>query len=242
MKILSKEEEDAHYAYVVRGGLKGGAYGLGIGIASAYLLNHRYPFFRNLTLPFKTFFVTSSATFALIIAADNASRSFEATRYRTNVTYQDQTAKMLAEQRKNMSAKDKVMDWGRENRYKIVSASWVASMAGSLALVYKDKYLTRSQKLVQARVYAQGLTLLVLIASAAFEISDARSGKNRDILMVPDPTDPTGKRMIEKKIHHERYEGEDLWMDMVKGEEERIKRREEEAAERAAAATKEAAK
>ncbi|KAF3941703.1 hypothetical protein ABW19_dt0202917 [Dactylella cylindrospora] len=228
MKVLSKEEEDAHYAYVIRGGLKGGAYGLGIGGAAALLLNHRWPFFRNLTLPFKTFFVTSSATFALIVAAENASHDFEVSRHMKSSTYQDQMAKFRAEQREQMSTTDKFMDWGRENRYKIVGASWVASMAGSLALVYRDKYLSKAQKLVQARVYAQGLTLLVLLASAAFEISDARRG-DKDIIMVPDPSDPTGQRRIPKKIHHERYEGEDLWMDMVKGEEERMKRRKEEA-------------
>ncbi|EPS40126.1 hypothetical protein H072_6059 [Dactylellina haptotyla CBS 200.50] len=230
MKILTKEEEDEHYAAVVKGGLKGGAYGLGIGGASAYLLNHRYPFFRSLTLPLKAFFVTSSATFALIVAADNASRGFEATRHHTNITFQDETARILAENRARMTPKERFMDWGRENRYKIVGTSWVASMAGSLALVYRDKYLTRAQKLVQARVYAQGLTLMVLLASAAFEISDARSGNRRDIVMVPDPSDPTGKRMIAKKIHHEQYEGQDLWMDMVKREEERLKTRKDEAA------------
>lgn len=236
MKVLSKEEEDAHYSAVIRGGLKGGAYGLGIGGASAYLLNHRYPFFRSLTLPLKTFFVTSSATFALIIAADNASRSFEASRYHTNVTFQDQNARLRAENRARMSTQDKFMDWGRENRYKIVGASWVASMAGSLALVYRDKYLSRAQKLVQARVYAQGLTLMVLLASAAFEISDARSGRKADTILVPDPSDPTGQRLIEKKIHHEQYEGQDLWMDMVKREEDRMNRKKEEAAASATSA------
>ncbi|KAK6360821.1 hypothetical protein TWF730_006943 [Orbilia blumenaviensis] len=230
MKILTKEEEDEHYAAVVKGGLKGGAYGLGIGLASAFLLNHRYPYFRSLTLPIKAFLVSSTATAALIITAENTSRQFEINRLKANITYQDRTAAILAENRARMSTQEKFMDWGRENRYKIVGASWIASMAGSLGLVYRDKYLSRAQKLVQARVYAQGLTLMVLLASAAFEISDARSGKRRDIIMVPDPTDPTGQKMIEKKVHHEQYEGQDLWMDMVKGEEERIKRRKEEAA------------
>lgn len=241
MKILTKEEEDEHYAAVVKGGLKGGAYGLGIGLASAFLLNHRYPFFRNLTLPLKAFLVSSTATFALIVTAENTSRQFEISRLKANISYQDRTAAILAENRARMSTQEKFMDWGREHRYKIVGASWVASMAGSLALVYRDKYLSRAQKLVQARVYAQGLTLMVLLASAAFEISDARSGNKRDIVMVPDPTDPTGKRMVEKKVHHEQYEGQDLWMDMVKGEEERIKKRKEEAA-RALEGQKQAAK
>ncbi|EWC43404.1 hypothetical protein DRE_07651 [Drechslerella stenobrocha 248] len=228
MKLLTKEEEAQHYAATVRGGLKGGGIGLGIGLASAFALNRHSAFFRSLTLPLKAFFVSSSATFALIIAADNASRAFEVSRHTSSLPYQDQAARMLAERRQQMSNKDKAMDWGREHRYQIVGASWVASMAGSLALVYRDKYLTRAQKLVQARVYAQGLTLLVLLASAAFEISDARSGRSNDVVMVPDPSDPTGQKMIERKIHHERYQGEDQWMDMVRGEEARIRRRKEE--------------
>ncbi len=30
--------------------------------------------------------------------------------------------------------------------------------------------------------------------------------------MVLDPNDPEHKKLIEKKIHHEDYEGQDLWM------------------------------
>ncbi|KAJ6256533.1 hypothetical protein Dda_8395 [Drechslerella dactyloides] len=222
----------SHYAATIRGGIKGGVAGLGIGIASAFVLNRRSAFFRSLTLPLKTFFVTSSATFALIVAAENASHSYEVSRH-ADSSYNDENARLLAQSREYMSSKEKAMDWGREHRYQIVGASWAASMAGSLALVYRDKYLTKAQKLVQARVYAQGLTLLVLLASAAFEISDARSGRKRDVVMVPDPTDPTGKRMVERKIHHEQYKGQDLWMDMVRGEEERMKRRKEEEAAKA---------
>jgi len=32
--------------------------------------------------------------------------------------------------------------------------------------------------------------------------------------------------MIEKRIHHESYSGEDLWKDMVESEERRLKERE----------------
>jgi hypothetical protein len=40
--------------------------------------------------------------------------------------------------------------------------------------------------------------------------------------------------MIEKKIHHEKYQGEDQWMDMVEAEERRIKEREEAVKQREA--------
>lgn len=102
--------------------------------------------------------------------------------------------------------------WGKENRYPIVGASWLVSIAVALTLVGRNPYLSTAQKLVQARVYAQGLTLAVLVATAAFELGDRNKGEGRwETIKVMDPNDPTHKHMIEKTIHHERYAGEDMW-------------------------------
>ena len=85
-------------------------------------------------------------------------------------------------------------------------------MGIALALVGRNPYLSGAQKLVQARVYAQGLTLAVLVATAAFEIGDANEGQGRwETVKIVDPNDPTHKHMIEKRIHHEKYAGEDQW-------------------------------
>ncbi|KAI9845638.1 MAG: hypothetical protein M1837_004612 [Sclerophora amabilis] len=100
-------------------------------------------------------------------------------------------------------------------------------MGLALGIVGRNPYLTGAQKLVQARVYAQGLTVAVLVASAVFEIGDANKGKGRwETIKVLDPNDPSHKHMIEKKIHHEAYAGEDLWRDMVDAEEQKMKERE----------------
>ncbi|KAF8439564.1 hypothetical protein BDZ91DRAFT_755711 [Kalaharituber pfeilii] len=90
-------------------------------------------------------------------------------------------------------------------------------MAASLAM-----------KIVQARVYAQGLTLLVLVASAGFEVADAKSGKGRwEIVRV---RDEVSGEVVERKVpvHKEAYAGEDLWKDMVGAEERRLKREKEQ--------------
>jgi hypothetical protein len=159
----------------------------------------------------KTFLVTSSGTFVAIIQADRASRSFELARSPEKL-YRDRATADLEAARANEGAFQRFKDWGREHRYPIVTASWVASMGIALGLVGKNPYLTRAQKLVQARVYAQGLTLAVLIATAAFEVGDASKGKGRwETVKIIDPDDPEHKHMIEKRIHHEAYEGEDLW-------------------------------
>ena len=72
--------------------------------------------------------------------------------------------------------------------------------------------LSTAQKLVQARVYAQGITVAVLIATAAFEVNDQRNDKGRyETIQTFDPDDPTHTKMVEKKVHKEEYEGEDQW-------------------------------
>ncbi|KAI9802515.1 MAG: hypothetical protein M1833_001587 [Piccolia ochrophora] len=232
MKILTKEEERDHWNTTLKGGVGGGVIGLAAGFAGVAIAQQRSPFFRSLTLPLKAFLVTSTGTFAAIVTADRYSRNFEKSRDEAN-KYKDTTSEALEARRKTESASQRVKDWFKENRYSIVGGSWVASMGTALALVGRSPYLTRQQKLVQARVYAQGLTLAVIVASAAFEIGDANKGEGRwETVQVMDPDDPEHKHMIEKKIHHERYAGEDLWKDMVDTEERKLNDRKHAAHER----------
>lgn len=240
MKILTKEEEEAHYNATLKGGIKGGLIGLALGGAATYGAHLRFSTFRGLTLPMKAFLVTSTGTFISIIAADRASRNYESARdpqrqYRDRATLDQESI------RASETYFQRAKDWGRENRYPIVTASWVASMGIALGLVGRNPYLSRAQKLVQARVYAQGLTLAVLVATAAFEVGDASKGKGRwETVMVLDPNDPEHKHLIEKKIHHEAYEGEDLWRDMVATEERKIAARKSAVKKQEAADTKKA--
>lgn len=211
MKVLTKEQEDRHYHEVLKGGGIGGLVGLGLGLGGIAIATRRYGTIRNLTLPFKAFLVSSSATFGLIINADRASAKYkEATN--PMYGYRDDASIALEKARENLSTYDRAMAWGRDNRYNIVFGSWLASMGAAFAIVNRSKYMTGAQKLVQARVYAQGLTVAVLVATAIFEMNDAKKGSGRwQTVMVADPNDPEHKRMIEKKIHKEEYEGQDLW-------------------------------
>ncbi|KAH1565475.1 hypothetical protein KXW50_003110 [Aspergillus fumigatus] len=229
MKILSKDEEDAHYREVLKGGTVGGIVGLIGGFAGVVAASKRYATIRNLTLPMKSFLVTSSGTFFGIIAADHASRSFEASRNAERQWYESREERLRQEELAGMSFIDRTMAFARREKYKIVGATWVASMIGSFAMVSRNPYLTGSQKIVQARVYAQGLTLAVLVASAAFEISDQRKGKG-----LLDAAKKGKKAAGEKEAAptqtptpaaaHDPQSG-DLWKDMVAAEEERLKQK-----------------
>ena len=232
MKLLTREEEAAHYRATLTNGTVGGIAGLAIGYSAVALAARRYRFMHDLTLPLKAFLVTSSGTFAGIIAADHGSRKFESDRNPYDVEYKEIRARERAAEIAGKSWTERAMDFGRKERYKIVAGSWIGSMVLAFTLVNRNKFLTGPQKLVQARVYAQFLTVGVLVATAAFEISDSHNeeGKLWETRKVIDPTDPEHKRMIERKEEVNQSGGgsDELWKDMVAAEEERIKEREDE--------------
>ncbi|KAK3903900.1 hypothetical protein C8A05DRAFT_14180 [Staphylotrichum tortipilum] len=237
MKIISKEEEAEHYGVVVRGGLIGGSVGLALGLAGVIGASRRYPAFRQLTLPFRSFLVTSTGTFGAIVIAERYSIKYQRSHDQMNNYIEASHRAIEDARRRQRTDLERFTEWGRENRYSIVFASWIAAMGIALAIVGRSKFTSASQKLVQARVYAQGLTLAVLIATAAFETADAKAGKGRwETVMVVDPDDPTQQHMIEKRIHKEDYEGQDLWKEMVAAEEKRMaeQKKQREAAQKAA--------
>lgn len=57
--------------------------------------------------------------------------------------------------------------------------SWAASMAGALGYSFSNRYLSTQQKLVQARMYAQAVTIVVLMASAGLSIYMGDDDKNK---------------------------------------------------------------
>jgi hypothetical protein len=86
-------------------------------------------------------------------------------------------------------------------------------MVTAFALVSRSPMNT-AQKLVQARVYAQGLTMAVVIASLALEGADMKAARS-------------GNVDVQGAITQKRLSDKDQWMDMVEAEEERIREKEE---------------
>ncbi|KAI1915949.1 Replication factor C, subunit RFC4 [Ophidiomyces ophidiicola] len=218
MKILTKEQEDAHYNAVLKGGSVGGVLGLAAGYAGVALASRRWATIRNLTLPMKAFLVTSAGSFAAVIAADISSRDFDFSLHQEKRLVEERRARIRHEEWSRMTTMERVMDFARREKYKIIGVTWLASMVGSFVLVGRNPYLSGQQKLVQARVYAQGLTLAVLCASAAFEISDQRKGQG--------VLDALKAKKARENIN-EQHASEDLWKDMVDAEEERMKHKQD---------------
>jgi hypothetical protein len=196
----------------VKGGTLIGLAGLAVGSAGVYGAAKRYTLIRNLTLPFKVFLAVSTGSFAAIIGADRSGRAYEKAQH-PDRDYHSERQSMLEKLDADATRSERAMRWADENRYSIVFGSWVASMGAAFALVSRSPMNT-AQKLVQARVYAQGLTMAVVIASLALEGADMKAAQGKDGKVT--------SAIKQKK----RLTDADQWMDMVEAEEERMKERE----------------
>jgi hypothetical protein len=234
MKLLTKEQEAEHYRQTLIGGSVWGFGGLAVGLVGVAAAQRRYHFIRHLTPALKAFLVTSSGTFSGIIGADRYSREYEALQNPKEVESRHRQSEKAMHDKAGKTFTERAMEFGKKERYKIVGGSWVASIAAAWMLVNRNKFLTGAQKIVQARVYAQFLTVGVLMATAAFEISDQRKGEGRyETVRYIDPTDPEHKRMLEKQVERDSPSGgsgspsDDMWKQMVEDEEQRLKAQDE---------------
>lgn len=186
----------------------------------------RWPIVNSLTIPMKAFLATSVGSFSAIIVADRYSRAYEHIRRPESIVQKTSSQLILEQAKLEQTQAERAKDWLRANRYPIVFGSWLASMGLAFGLVHRNPYLTGAQKIVQARVYAQGLTVGVLVASFGLEALDKKDGKSRwETVMVRDPDDPS--KLVPKRVHLEMYPGQDKWRDMITAEENRLKAEED---------------
>lgn len=67
----------------------------------------------------------------------------------------------------SLTPMQKAGDWALRYRWHIFVAGWAASMGASWMVLRRNQTQTFSQKIVQARVYAQGIALAGLLGGAA---------------------------------------------------------------------------
>ncbi|GAA5831058.1 hypothetical protein JCM11251_005129 [Rhodosporidiobolus azoricus] len=190
-QTIDQNDQQAHYSQTVYGGLKGSAAALLAGGAGAAFAQRRgIQAWTGLTLPLKAFALTVVGTAGFIINADKAARDFELQKYALGSgTELEKTSRQqerlereagiaggAQRQLQPVSTSEAVLEWAKENRWTAVGLSWAASMVGSGAYIASSP-LTFAQKLVQARMVAQGLTVAVLLASAGLTAIPNSAGK-----------------------------------------------------------------
>ncbi|GAA5807878.1 hypothetical protein MFLAVUS_001258 [Mucor flavus] len=207
-KLLSKEQEKTSEKIFFQSGLKGAAVGLGLGLVATALTIRKSPDFRALSRPYQAIMAASGSVAGFLFAADKAVSKYEM----DVLGYTDED--MLRELRSNrvpdanLSTIDRSLRYLNDNRWSFIGVSWAASMVGALGYSFSNKYLTTQQKVVQARMYAQAVTIAVLMVSASVSMYVGDEGKNRKeqpdaqlraVLELPDSISPKHESKMVKQ-------------------------------------------
>lgn len=192
MKIIDEEEKNAHKSYVLTEGIKGLFYGGVVSVGIYTYLKTRHPVrFSRFTPSIKTAILTMPTVSLLAFMADEGSVEFDRQMYSQGHTNQ----RVLEEYKawKNMPFQDKVVSALGTHKYKIILTAWMASLYGSWLFVNRDKVMTAPQKLVQARMYAQAITIVLLLSTIVLAVKEEELNKRK-----PAPV-PEWKRVLMEK-------------------------------------------
>ncbi|CCE63010.1 hypothetical protein TPHA_0D03770 [Tetrapisispora phaffii CBS 4417] len=179
MKILTAEEIEGQRYYTLMGGLKGFLMGGAISFAGYKLLPRKFPHLNLKALPWsiKTGFSIVPPVALTAIMAEEGSNKFDQLTYGSGTASED--AIEDAKRWSNLSFKDRCLESFMNNRYKIVVGVWAASLWGSWELINRDKIMTVSQKAVQARMYAQFISVILLLGTMMISMYDNKLRPNQ---------------------------------------------------------------
>ncbi|KAF9266269.1 hypothetical protein L218DRAFT_1075240 [Marasmius fiardii PR-910] len=171
MKLdVTQEELIGHRNATIRGAAEGtvasglAAYGAGL------YMGKRWPAFRQLPRSLKALGAIVLIAPCLTIQAERRGLEFDQAQWKDEGA-QYLTEKEAKEQNRwdSLSTADKISDWASRHEYSIIMGSWALSLAAAGAIISRDRYQTGPQKIVQARMWAQGLTIGILIAAGALK-------------------------------------------------------------------------
>ncbi|PSR90680.1 hypothetical protein EW026_g165 [Hermanssonia centrifuga] len=166
MKIATQEELQGHHNATVRGAVEGVLAGLAISLPLSFVAQRKWAAYRALPIQLKVLGVITVVLPAYAIGAERRGVEYDESTW-TGAGKHVLEREHLEEEKKweSYSGTEKLKDWALRNQYKVILGSWAASMAVAGAIVMTNKYQTLPQKVVQARMWAQGLTIGVLIGA-----------------------------------------------------------------------------
>ncbi|KAK9457966.1 hypothetical protein V1511DRAFT_491356 [Dipodascopsis uninucleata] len=194
-KILRTNQKiEDHWPYVLKRACPAGLVTLSLGLGANRYIQRNYP---------KVFERSTSARSFMIVASFFA--GFLTTYEIFSLKHERATMRMInglddydvetKEIELPKTITDRALEYISENRFKVFLGAWLSSLVGAGYVVSRDKYMTTSQKVVQARMYAQGFTLLLIVGSAGLTVFDNKD--NTASTHAHAYKDETWKKLIE---------------------------------------------
>jgi len=166
MKLATKEELEGHQNATIRGAIEGLIAGTAIALPLGYLANKRWPTFRRMPVQLKALAAILIIIPAYSVQAERRGVEYDESTWTGAGVMELRRVKTEEENHwQSLSTAAKFKEWAMHNQYKVIIGSWAASMAVAGAIVMANRYQTMPQKIVQARMWAQGLTIGVIIGA-----------------------------------------------------------------------------
>lgn len=178
MKFPTVHESTSYAGALEYGFLKGAVLGSLFSFGAASILKRKAPvFFKAPGGYHRALLYATPAMFLSITNMERESRKFE-----SHQRGQQQGHELVAAIKPEKPSSLK--NWVEKYKYQLIVSGWAASLYGSYRYINRNPYLSKSNKLVQARVAAQALTVLMLIASVAVSYSAITPEESAEIKRI----------------------------------------------------------
>ncbi|OBZ75928.1 Respiratory supercomplex factor 2, mitochondrial [Grifola frondosa] len=166
MKLATEEELAGHHAATVRGAVEGVVAGFAISLPASWYANRRWAYYRKLPIHLKALGVIMVVAPLYAIQAERRGVEFDKSTWTGAGKALLEKEEVRERKRLNMlQGSEKIREWAARNQYKVILGSWALSMGIAGAIVMGNRHQSTAQKVVQARMWAQGLTIGVLIGA-----------------------------------------------------------------------------
>ena len=167
---MSSEKKDGLQEYTdnaIKYGFLYGSSGLGLGLVASAVLGKYSRNWKSLTIGPKTFIISACGLAGFVLGSENATyKSSKSTHYQEHHNQQIKSYGQLFE----------------ENKFKLVGSMWVLSMAGATMYSWSQKHMKFSEKIVQVRMFAQAVTILGILGTAAISTKSFGDAPKSDLL------------------------------------------------------------
>ncbi|KAI0036035.1 hypothetical protein K488DRAFT_67952 [Vararia minispora EC-137] len=168
MKVTTTDEElQGLNAATTRGAIEGALAGLAVSVPASFAMHRYWPAYRQLPIQLKVLGIIIVTAPAYAIQAERRTTQFD-----EEHNWKGATREILERERskddrmlEGLTGIQRIRQWAIQNQYKVILGSWAASMTLASVIIFRDRHQTTSQKIVQARMWAQGLTIGILIGA-----------------------------------------------------------------------------
>ncbi|PPR02652.1 hypothetical protein CVT24_002135 [Panaeolus cyanescens] len=169
MKVkLTDAQLQEHAAASRRGAIEGTLAGGAVALAGSMWAHRSLPAYRRLPPSLKALGAIIIVAPTLAIQAERRGLEYDRSQWEGDSVKVMNEKELQQEKRwDSLTGTEKIADFALRHQYSMIMGGWAASLGVAAAIISRQKYQTYAQKIVQARMWAQGLTIGLLIVAGA---------------------------------------------------------------------------